>query len=340
MGAGFSTVDNLVGFVGYREGNFDLFNPPYFRGGGQKLRVYAQLGTRRQDYVISFTEPWFLDRRLAFGTDLYYRDLGYFSDIYDINQAGARFSLTKALGSEFLIGGISYTIENLGIRNVDQNRAPLVIRLEPKNRLVTKFGGTLAYDTRNSVTLPDRGQRSELITELAGPFGGDTDFYKFELRTSWYFPGFLQGHVLEVGGRGGVVENYGRSDRVPLFDRFHLGGVYSLRGYRYRQVGPHQEGEPIGGETYWFGSLEYSVPIIERLRFAVFYDIGNVYEDAYSFDRLPGQRFYNDNWGLGLRLNIPRLGPLRLDYAFPITHDEYLSGKGRFQFSVGFARDF
>jgi outer membrane protein insertion porin family len=189
--------------------------------------------------------------------------------------------------------------------------------------------------------LPNWGQRTELLTELAGgPLGADTDFYKLVLKSSWYFPGFVEGHVWEIRGQAGVVDDYGRSDRVPLFDRFFLGGIGSLRGYRYRDVGPQQEGEPVGGETFWFGSVEYSIPIIQRLRFALFYDIGNVYADAYSFDRVSGQKFYNDNWGLGLRINIPRLGPLRLDYGFPITHDEFTSGSGRFQFSVGYTADY
>lgn len=340
LGAGFSSVDNLVGFVGFREGNFDLFNPPYFRGGGQKFRINVQMGTRRRDFAVSFVEPWFLNRRLALGTDLYHRDLRFYSDLYDITQTGARVSLTKALGSEFLIGSVSYTIENIGITDVDPE-APKVIRDEPEDRLVSKVGTSLAYDTRNSVQLPNRGQRTALETEVAGgPLGADTDFYKFELRSSWYFPGFFEGHIWEVRGRAGVVENYGDTDRVPLFDRFFLGGATSLRGYRYRKVGPHEEREPIGGETYWFGSAEYSVPIIERLRFALFYDIGNVYEDAYSFDLAPEQKIYNDNWGLGFRLNIPRLGPLRLDYGIPISHDRFSSGSGRFQFTVSYTADY
>ena len=93
----------------------------------------------------------------------------------------------------------------------------------------------------------------------------------------------------------------------------------------------------------WFGTIEYSMPIVptlERLRFAVFYDIGNVYRDAYSFALQPNQEFYNDNFGFGIRLNIPRLGPLRLDYGIPITHDKDASGNGRFQFSVGFRRQY
>jgi outer membrane protein insertion porin family len=340
IGAGFSSVDNLVGFVGFREGNFDLFNPPYFRGGGQKFRINVQMGTRRRDYLLSFVEPWFLNRRLALGTDLYHRDLRFYSDLYDITQTGGRLSLTKALGSEFLIGSVSYTLENIGIHDVD-DEAPLIIRNEPEDRLASKVGASIAYDTRNSVQIPNRGQRTELSSELAGgPLGAETDFYKFELRSSWYFPGFLEGHVWEVRGRAGVVENFGDTDRVPLFDRFFLGGVTSMRGFRYREVGPHEEDEPIGGETFWFGSVEYSIPIIERLRFAMFYDVGNVYLDAFDLDLTTGQKSYNDNWGVGIRLNIPRLGPLRLDYGIPISHDEFSSGGGRFQFSVSYTSDY
>ena len=83
------------------------------------------------------------------------------------------------------------------------------------------------------------------------------------------------------------------------------------------------------------GSAEYSIPIIERLRLAVFYDIGNVYANAYDFNF----KDYLDNWGVGVRLNIPRLGPLRLDYGIPITHPG-ANGSGKFQFSVGWNRDY
>jgi outer membrane protein insertion porin family len=71
------------------------------------------------------------------------------------------------------------------------------------------------------------------------------------------------------------------------------------------------------------------------LRLAVFYDIGNVYAESYDFDF----KDYLDNWGFGVRLNIPRLGPLRLDYGIPITHPG-ASGSGKFQFSVGWNRDY
>jgi outer membrane protein insertion porin family len=202
--------------------------------------------------------------------------------------------------------------------------------------LVSKVGYTLAYDTRAGGMLPNRGQRTQLSFDLAGgPFGADVDFYKLQLQTSWYFQGLLPGHIFEIIGRIGVVEPYGNSDFTHIWDRYYLGGAYTLRGYKYRDVGPKDFlGEPTGGNTFWMGSIEYSVPIIERLRFALFYDIGTVNSDAYDFD----SSNYHDNWGLGLRINIPQMGPLRLDYGFPIHHDDTVSGKARFQFSVGWSR--
>ena len=365
FGAGFSSVDNLVGFVEVTQGNFDLFKPPTFTGAGQKFRLKAQIGTQRQDYQVTFIEPWFLNRKLQLGVDLYHQELNFLSDIYDETRTGGTLSLTRALGSEFLLGKISYTLESIGIdiarglhpdnqvRNVTvgtgtnattravTNFANVSQELydERGNRLVSKIGTSLAYDTRNHALLPSRGQRTELIGELAGGvLGGDTDFYKLELRSDWYFPGFFEGHIFQIGAETGVVEPYGDSSRVPLFDRWYLGGANTMRGYKFRHVGPRDRfGEPIGGNTYVFGTIEYSLPIIERLRFAVFYDIGNVYRGSWDYSHL---RDFNDNWGVGLRINIPQLGPLRLDYGVPITHGAENSGSGRFQFGASYGRGF
>ncbi len=343
MGAGFSSVDSIVGFAEISQGNFDLFHPPTFTGGGQKLRLRMQLGTQRQDYLASFIEPWFLGRKLALGVDLYYRDLGYESpgDVYDVTRGGGRVSLTRALGSDFLIGSVNYTLEDVGIlleNGYFAFNTPPSIYAERGHSLLSRVGASLAYDTRNSVQLPDKGQRTELSGEVVGgPFGGEKDFYKLELKTAWYFKGLAKGHVLELVGRTGVAEAYGSDESVPFYERFYLGGLYSLRGFEYRSISPRELyfDEPVGGNTYWFGTAEYSIPIIERLRFAVFYDIGAVNVDSYDFSASN----FSDNWGVGLRLNLP-IGPLRLDYGVPIHHDEYSSGSGRFQFGVGYTREF
>jgi outer membrane protein insertion porin family len=359
VGAGFSSVDSLVGYAEVSQGNFDLFHPPYFTGGGQKIRLRVQLGTKRQDYELSFIEPWFLDRKLSLGVDLYRHQLDFESpnNIFDETRTGARVSLTRALGSDFLIGSVNYTIEDVGISlnapyhglidgfpPIEPN-VPNSILTQTGDQLYQRFGASIAYDTLNSVELPNHGQR----TELTGEFDvGDKEYYKLELHTAWYWPGFLKGHVIEAGGRVGVAESVSGGD-VPFYDRYYLGGLYSLRGFKFRNIAPREADprvagaffqEPIGGDSYWFGSVEYSVPILEKdsgpsLRVAMFYDIGAVSAGSYSFDSS-----YLDNWGFGIRLNIPHLGPLRLDYGIPISTDKYNGTGGKFQFGVGYKREF
>src|SRR3989442_3704365 len=115
LGAGFSTIDKLVGNVGMIQGNFDLFNPPYFTGGGQKLRLQASIGTKLENYEVIFVDPWFLNRHLALEVDLFHRDLRYLSDLYSQRETGATLGLTRALFTDAFRVGLSYTIENVGI---------------------------------------------------------------------------------------------------------------------------------------------------------------------------------------------------------------------------------
>jgi outer membrane protein insertion porin family len=363
FGAGFSTVDSLVGIAEYNESDFNLSHPferPWFRGGGQKFRLRVTLGTVRQDYEITFIEPWFLDRKLQLSVDLYYHDYAFLSPntIYDETRAGGKVGLERALGSDFIRGGISYTLEGVGISydsgavtTPPGNNVPPDISSQIGEHLLSSAGASLAYDTRNSVKLPDKGQRTALTAQLTGgPLGGDDTFYKLGLQSARYLRGFLPGHVLELGGRAGVISAFGNSTDVPFFERYYLGGPYSLRGFKYNYISPRQINnsttpatifnEPVGGDSYWFASAEYSIPIFEQehgigVRFALFYDIGSVGSKPYDFN-LSG---FSDNWGLGIRLNLP-IGPLRLDYGIPIRHDQFNSGSGQFQFNVGWERPF
>ncbi|NDB77738.1 MAG: outer membrane protein assembly factor BamA, partial [Verrucomicrobia bacterium] len=302
----------------------------------------ASYGSRRKDYLLSFVEPWFLDRKLAFGVDLYHRSTSFQSSLYDEVQTGARLSLERALWSDFVRGNVSYTIENVGITRVDPAASP-ELKAESGTRLVSKAGAGLVYDARRGGLVPTGGQRVELITEVAGgPFGGESDFYKLELRGSQYLPGFWEGQNWEIIGRMGSVQAY-NGDHVTLFNRYFLGGPRTLRGFKYAHVSPADSlNEPFGGNTYWLGSVEYNIPIIDRLRFALFYDIGNVYSSSFSINpnSSRGERIYQDNVGAGFRINIPNLGPLRLDYGIPLNADSHQNKSGRFNFDVGFTRDF
>ncbi len=354
VGAGFNSVENLVGFVELSQGNFDIAKPPFFQGGGQKLQIRAQIGTRRQDYQLIFIEPWLFDQKLELTTSLYHRELDFLSSIFNESRTGGTVGLrTPLFNSDFIIGELGYTLEQVEISNVHPQASP-VFQQEAAagKRLVSKASPVLYYDTRGPGRLPNIGQLTRLRTHIAGgPFGGDTDFYKLELGTKHYFKGLAEGHVLELLAQISVIEEYGDTRRVPLFDRSFLGGLYSLRGFRFRDVGPKDNlGEPIGGRTSWFASAEYSVPVIERFRLAVFYDIGMVYQDAYSFSThyrylkdlgtgYSKTQSYNDNIGVGMRLELP-IGPLRLDYGIPLTSDPEQDGSGRFNFGVGWDRPF
>jgi outer membrane protein insertion porin family len=355
LGAGFSSVDSLVGYAEVTQANFDLFHPPTFTGGGERLRLFVQLGTQRQDYELTFTEPWFLNRKLSFGVDLYRHQWDFESpnNIYTDTRTGTRLSLTRALWSDFLIGSVSYTVEDVGISlnsgwsATPPSNVPSAILEQVGDEVFQRIGVSLAYDTRNSTQLPNHGQRTEIDPQLSV---GNTTYYKIELKSAWYFPGLFKGNVIEAVGRAGIADGLSGGD-VPFYDRYYLGGLYSLRGFKYRSIAPRDPNyypgnpngypnEPIGGDSYWFGSVEYSLPIFEKdngpgVRFALFYDVGSVGSGTDTF----GGNF-DDNWGVGLHINIPKLGPLRLEYGIPIHHDQYNNGSGQFQFGAGYRREF
>jgi outer membrane protein insertion porin family len=368
IGAGFSSVESIVGFAEVKMKNFDLFNPPTFIGAGQKLQLIASVGSLYQDYEISFIEPFLMGKRLALGVSLFHKEVDYDSlnSMYNETYDGGTVSLTKGL-SQFLSAGVSYTLEaahvsinsgfttnattNLvatpgGLYQNAYSSSPNIstnIYDEHGTYLINKFGLNLAYDTRRSVKDNDRGQRTELLVGIATP-PGDAEFYKLELRSAWFFRGFRPGDILELDARGGVVDTYSGTTHVPIFERWFLGGLYSLRGYRYRQIGPSDHfGEPLGGDTYFFGGAEYSIPIVKMIRLAWFYDMGNVFADPFSFKLTQAQRnFYSDDVGMGLRIVLPVGGgmPLRLDYGIPMTHDPNLGSSGRVQIGVGYTREF
>jgi outer membrane protein insertion porin family len=355
FGAGFSSVDSLIGFVELTQGNFDLFNWPGFTGGGEKLRLRLQVGLKRQDEVLSFVEPWFLDKKLSLGFDLFHHAANYLSADYNEQNTGGSLRLEKSL-SEFFRGQVEYSIQDIAL-SVSRTASP-EIQSQNGTHLRSSVATTLTYDTRDSVFLTTHGQRTELSAEVAGgPLGGDVSVYKLNAKSSIYFP-FFDKQVLQLLGAAGIVDAFGSTshegtnvietvvkqngqyiatverpiDPVPIFDRYFLGGANTLRGFAFRQVSPKDiNGEPIGGNTYVNATAEYSVPIIERVRGAMFFDIGNVYQDAYDFT------FSNleSDAGIGVRLNLP-IGPLRLDYGYPIMTDSTSGHTGKIQFSVGY----
>lgn len=332
IGAGFSSVDSLVGFAELSHGNFDIRGwPPV--GDGQKMKVRVQAGSERNDLEISFVEPWFMDRKLSLGVDLYHRDAGYYSSDYQLLTIGGRVSLSKPL-SPFTRGTLSYSLESFDVYDVIAPTNSFIAG-EEGVRLKSTLGGTISRDTRDQFFIPTRGNRTSLNVELSGgPLGGDTEIYLLEAKTSQFWP-LWKDHVLNIRGEARVVESYGSGDDVPIFDRLFLGGPRNLRGFAYRDISPrdpNNSNEPFGGKSSYFASAEYTVPLWSKIRGAAFYDIGAVSEQSFDFFGAG----INSCYGFGVRFDLPMF-PLRLDYAFPqLTDEDNEDAEPRWNFLLGY----
>ena len=338
FGAGFSSIDNLIGYVELTQGNFDLLGWPRFTGGGQRLRLRAQAGSKRTDLELSLIEPWFLNRRLSLGLDLFRREASYYSDEYDQTTTGGSLTLGKPFFAFNRINWI-YGLEDINISDIKDSASDL-IKQEEGGRLKSYGTMELIRDTRNHPFLPSRGFRGSAAATLAGgPFGGESDTYQFTLRASQYFPLWFD-HVLNLRGWTSIIHEYGDSDRVPLFDRLFVGGPRTVRAFKYRKVGPKDDtDEPIGGRSAAYATVEYTLPVVDKVRLGFFYDVGVVWQDMYEKNNesgAMGDGVLFDGYGLGVRFDFPGF-PIQLDYAWPLNMDDVTSDKGRFSFSIGYS---
>jgi outer membrane protein insertion porin family len=328
FGGGFSTVDQLVGFAELTQGNFDLFNWPSFTGGGQKFRLRLQYGTERKDFILAITEPYFLDRRLALTGQAFYTEANYLSADYDQRNYGFTLEMRKPINA-YIYGTLGYTLQDIDIFNVAAS-SPEFILSQSGTFTESKVFSTLVFDSRDNPLLSRRGQRITFSPAITGGFlGGNTQIYGLDLEGSQYFH-LPKDTILLINGEIATVSQWGSGSEVPIFERLFLGGSNNLRGFPFREVGPQQNGEPIGGQSMARATIEWTFPIIEKARGAVFYDTGFVNSSAWSF----GFNHIASDVGIGLRLDLP-IGPLRLDYGYPVMRDGY-NGGGHFNFSVGY----
>tara|TARA_B100002019_G_scaffold92068_1_gene79394 strand:- start:1511 stop:3880 length:2370 start_codon:yes stop_codon:yes gene_type:complete len=336
FGVGFSTLEKAMMFAEFRQGNFDVMRwraPHRLQGDGQKFRLRLKLGSRSNEARLALEEPWFLNRRVAAGFELFREKSDYYSSYYDEMRAGFEVYFRKRL-FELVEGRLFYRLEDVKIDDVSTN-APSFIKNE--DLLISKVGLSLTRDTRNKILFPSEGSIVTVKKEFAGgPFAGDADYGRFELQGAKFFETFdPMEQVLSIVGRTGTLGRFdGKDADVPFFEKFFLGGPYNLRGWDYREAGPQDSSEPMGGNSYSYLSAEYTFKIADPLRFAFFYDGGFLRTGDFKF--LPGddQQGWHDNWGLGIRIMVMGM-PLRLDLGFPISDPTDSGGSPQFHFSGG-----
>jgi outer membrane protein insertion porin family len=338
FGAGFSTIDSLVGFAELTQSNFDILGWPNFVGGGQRLRIRGQYGIERADAVISFTEPWFLGQQLSLGAEVFYREASFLSPYYNQSNYGGAIQLRKPLG-EFVAANVEYKIEGIDIFNVTTSVPQIAggnyngVNLPNQQGYYFRnaLNAGLTFDNRDNLFLTRRGTYVNFTSFLASITGQqDEDVYGLSLEGSQHVP-LPWDLIFLARGQLATVDTVGGSGNVPIFDRLFLGGANNLRGFQFRDVGPNNNGVYYGGNTLGYGTLEVTAPIITRVRGAFFVDAGYVNVDSWDFN---GNN-YNANYGFGVRLDLP-IGPIRIDYGIPLVSDSNNGSQGQIQFNIGY----
>ena len=332
FGAGYSTLERATVFAQIQQTNFDLFNRrSLFQGDGEKFSIKVSIGELSNEAVISFEEPYLFEKQLALGMSVFREMSDYVSTYYQELSEGGNVSLRKQLFGLFS-GTVTYQYETVSIYDVSPSASDIITEFSGVHR-ISDVSFELVRDTRDKIVSPTSGNRVDLIATVAGgPLGGTDSYYSLEFKGSQNFKVFdTQTQILELVARSGVIQNYGGFPSIPYYDSFYLGGPYDLRGFEYHEVSPRDPfGEPIGGKTYGMFNAEYSVEIVDPIRFAVFYDVGFVNAPAYDFN----PSGYNDDFGFGLRLMVAG-SPLSLDYGIPIRGTDLNRHGGQFNFSFG-----
>ena len=268
FGVGFSTLEKAMMFAEFRQGNFDIMRwrtPHPLQGDGQKFRLRLKLGSRSNEVRLALEEPWFFNRRLAAGFEIFREKSDYYSSYYDEMRAGFEIYFRKRI-FELVEGRLFYKFEDVKIDDVSAG-APGFIQEE--DLTISKVGLTLSRDTRDSILFPSDGSIFTLRKEFAGGiFGGDADYGRLEFQGARFFKTFdAMDQVFSVMGRVGTLGRFNGEDAdVPFFEKFFLGGPYNLRGWDYREVGPQDSEEPMGGNSYSYAGLEYTFKIADPLR--------------------------------------------------------------------------
>jgi outer membrane protein insertion porin family len=315
IGGGFSSVDSFLGTIDVSQRNF--------LGRGWELSARIRAGATTQQGIISFTEPWFLDRPLAVGFEVFDTIRKY--DEYKLDSLGMTLRMSHPF-ADYWRWLLQYRITRDKISDVDNNAAR-ALKDQEGTTVTSLIAATLSRDSRDSAVAPTSGGTVTLLAEFAG-LGGDSKFFRTVGNTTYFKPIWLN-HILSGRAEAGYGVNWDGGD-LPLFERFYLGGPNTVRGFKFRKVSPiDANGVRTGGDIELLGNLEYIVPLPLNIRLAGFFDTGNVYGFGVKFD--PTDLRYAA--GAGVRWLSP-FGPIRLDYGVNLdrrTGEDF----GAFHFSVG-----
>jgi outer membrane protein insertion porin family len=365
VGAGFSSIENFILTAQIQQAN--LF------GNGQSLSLQLQWSGLRQLADIKFFEPYLLDSPFSASIDLYDQVRGY----QDFSQSSLGGSLTFGypLIEPELYAYLTYTGEMDEVSTQPQatllgtsSRVSVFRSLPLANLFNDGFTSSvrpsITYDTRDNRLFPSAGVYLSASSELAtSALGSENEFLRHRLTGRFYYP-LGHGLVLKLNTEFGHVTSPSNQG-VPIFARFFLGGIFDVRGFVYRSIGPRvgltyatdpnsapiPNGANIGGNIQYYQNLELEAPIVEAvgLKAVIFTDAGNAWnlETNYCksseairyaavrpcFNGLDTLTTLRTSWGFGFRWFSP-LGPLRFEWGFPFKPLPY-EQSSVFEFTIG-----
>lgn len=338
IGAGVSSRESVIGEVSIRERNL--------LGKGQDMRLSVSVSGRRQQIDLGFTEPYFLNRNLAAGFDVFHRRANFKESGFDQRSTGGSLRAAFPI-TEFLSMGLRYTVRTDNV----QDREDLFnsIFIEEGNFLTSSLGYTLNFDVRDDRLKPTRGYQMVLSQDVAG-LGGNVKYLRSRLNYDWYTPiPYLREWVFNISVEVGHI--FGLGEDVRINERFFLGGS-RLRGFQQAGVGPRITrgdsllGDALGGNTFLAGSAEVFIPLGAVEEFGIsasaFVDFGTLYGVDGDFAdqvasgqsiQIRGTGSLRMSAGIGFSWKSP-FGPIRFDFARAIKKEDFDETEF-FQFNVG-----
>ena len=314
FGAGFSTEDGPLADIGIKESNF--------LGRGQELRLRTMFAAKQQMYDIGFTEPYFLDRPLEAGFDIYKTETNYTDEAqYDRDAVGANIKFTYNM-SEKLKHQLHYNIDDSRITDV-ASTASLYIQDQEGEDIASIVGHSFIYDNRDNKQNPTSGYYWRFNQDVAG-LGGDDRFLRHELQGEYYIP-VAKKWTMMFAGSGGDILGIGRDVRIN--QRFYIGSD-DIRGFEKAGIGPRDATteDALGGNTYYAGTAELRFPLglpdDLGVSGATFVDAGSLWGIDDKGPGIDDNASPRASAGFGVAWASP-FGPIRIDFAKAFLKQAY-----------------
>jgi len=320
LGAGYSSLDGVTGMASVSQQN--LF------GMGYNLGLKAEFSSKRTDYTLSFTNPWLFDRPITLGFDLYNLKRSYYE--YTKKTQGGAIRLGHALIPRRLFANYKLAYDKIKIYDLDYDASDYIREQEGETTTIS-FTPSLTWNSTNHPFDPSKGNKSSIFVKVAGTvLGGDNDFVKTGIESAQYFPIFWS-FVGMLHGEAGYLAKVG-DKKLPIDERYRLGGMYSVRGFKYGDISPKDaKGYDYGGDKYLLFNAEITFDISKENKFkgVLFFDAGQVYDENQGYL----SEDFRKSIGYGVRWFSP-IGPIRIEYGHKLDKKDGESS-GRWDFTIG-----